>query len=49
MQRGTIKTTFGGEVPFTKFIADDQPTQQRHWMKLNENMELTNEPNSPQP
>jgi hypothetical protein len=35
MQRGTIKTTFGGEVPFTKFIADDQPTQQRLLEALN--------------
>jgi hypothetical protein len=35
MQRGTIKTIFGGEVAFTKFIADDTPTQQRLLEALN--------------
>ncbi len=29
MKRSTIKETFGGEVPFTKFIADDKTTNSR--------------------
>jgi len=35
MQRGSIKATFGGEVPFTKFISEDHQTQQRLLEALN--------------
>jgi hypothetical protein len=35
MRRSSIKTSFGGEVPFTKFISEDLATQQRLLDALN--------------